>query len=122
MGRTRNARTRTTKNKSYKKQHATKSRKRDIDQIQDDLKKEVDDGKKTDFEIDDDLPGLGQHYCTECAKHFSDERTLQVHKKTKDHKRRLKDTAQKQYTQDEADSAAGRTKEILPPAHAAMKI
>ena len=38
MGRTRNKRSRTTKNKSYSKQHATCNRRRDIDQIQDDLK------------------------------------------------------------------------------------
>lgn len=30
---------------------------------------------------------------------------------------RLKDLAQKQYTKDEAEFAAGRTKERLPPAH-----
>jgi hypothetical protein len=31
---------------------------------------------------------------------------------------RLKDVAQEQYTQQEADLAAGKTIEILPPAHA----
>jgi hypothetical protein len=30
---------------------------------------------------------------------------------------RLKDVAQKQYTQGEADEAAGMSKERLPPAH-----
>lgn len=57
MGRTRNARTRTTKNKSYKKGHRTRCRGRDIDQIQDDLKKEETVGSKMAFEADDDLPG-----------------------------------------------------------------
>lgn len=31
--------------------------------------------------------------------------------------RRLKDVAQKQYNQAEADAAAGKSKEVLPPAH-----
>jgi len=38
---------------------------------------------------------------------------------TKVHKRRLKDVAQKQYSQEEADAAVGKTKEKLPPAHTA---
>ena len=66
------------------------------------------------FEIDEELPGLGQHYCTVCARHFHDASTLESHKRSRDHKRRLKDVVQKQYTQDEADWAAGKTKEILP--------
>ena len=37
MGRCRNARTRTTKNKQYNKSHKTDNRARDADQIQDDL-------------------------------------------------------------------------------------
>jgi hypothetical protein len=88
MGRTRNHKTRATKNKSYKKTHDTKRRRRDIDQIQDDLKKEEVVGKKMEFEIDEDLPGLGQYYCTFCARHFMSQETLETHEKTKDHKRR----------------------------------
>ena len=38
MGRTRNHKSRATKNKSYSKRHATCNRRRDLDQIQDDLK------------------------------------------------------------------------------------
>ena len=53
MGRTRNHKTRATKNKQYKKSHKTDNRARDIDQIQDDMKKE--EGLK--FQCDDDLPG-----------------------------------------------------------------
>ena len=41
------------------------------------------------FELSDDLPGMGQFYCLDCARHFSDEKTLATHKLTKDHKRRL---------------------------------
>jgi hypothetical protein len=88
MGRTRNKRARCTKNKEYKKIHATKSRRRDIDQIQDDLKKEEVVGDKMAFEADEDLPGMGQFYCTPCARHFVSLETLQDHEKSKLHKRR----------------------------------
>lgn len=36
---------------------------------------------------------------------------------TKVHKRRMKDVAQKQYTQKEADAGAGKTVEKYTPAH-----
>jgi len=117
MGRVRVSRRKTSKNKQYKKSHKTDNRARDVDQVQDDLKKEMDSGTKMHFDIDDDLPGLGQFYCTPCARHFADQTTLDTHKRTKVHKRRLKDVAQEQYTQAEADAAAGKTKEVLPPAH-----
>lgn len=117
MGRVRTSRRRCSKNKEFKKHHDTKRRRRDIDQIQDDLIHEKETSKPLAFEIDDDLAGLGQFYCTVCARHFSNDDTLEVHKKTKDHKRRLKDVAQKQYSQKEAEWASGKSKEILPPAH-----
>jgi hypothetical protein len=41
MGRVRTSRRRTHKTKEYKKSHKTDNRARDVDQIQDDLKKEV---------------------------------------------------------------------------------
>ncbi len=88
MGRTRNKRQRATKNKQYKKSHDTKRRRRDIDQIQDDVKREDDTGAKTTFDVDEDLPGLGQFYCTPCARHFICRETLETHEKTKVHKRR----------------------------------
>lgn len=143
MGRVRNHRARTTKNKQYRKQHSTKRRRRDIDQVQDDLRKEEEKGKKIEFEHDEDLPGLGQFYCTPCARHFCDEKTLLDHEKSKVHKRRyifnvffisleffkflfvylyrLKDVAQPQYSQVEAELAAGKTVEYLPPAHPVME-
>lgn len=40
-----------------------------------------------------------------------------MHLKTKVHKRRLKDVAQAQYTQKEADAGAGKTIEKYTPAH-----
>lgn len=50
---------------NYRKQR-TRAYTRDLDQIADDLKPENIDKKKHQ-EIDTDLPGLGQHYCVECA-------------------------------------------------------
>ena len=121
MGRVRNSRARTSKKKEYKKGHDTKRRRRDIDQIQDDLQKEAETGKGLEFEADDDLPGQGQFYCKFCARHFADQGTLTVHEGTKDHRRRLKDVAQEKYTQEEADRAAGKSVEVLPPVNAARK-
>ena len=37
----------------------------------------------------EDLPGLGRHYCTECAKWFETDSSLVLHTKGKPHKRRL---------------------------------
>jgi hypothetical protein len=39
-------------------------------------------------------------------------------KKTKPHKRRVKDVAQQQYSQTEADRGAGKTREVLPKVRA----
>ncbi|CAM9410860.1 unnamed protein product [Choristocarpus tenellus] len=111
-----------TKNKQYKKGHATKSRRKDVDQIQDELKVEEEQGKKMEFELDDDLPGQGQFYCTPCARHFSEQEPLDRHVKSKVHKRRMKDVAQEQYTQEEAERGAGMVKEVYPPAHPHEKI
>eukprot|EP01035_Chromulina_nebulosa_P020947 gene20947-27150_t len=122
MGRTRNKITRATKNKSFKKSHDTKRRPKDIDQIQDEIKYINETGKPLSIEPNEDLPGLGQHYCVTCARHFLDEKTLNIHITTKAHKRRLKDVADKQYTQTEADVAAGKSIEILPPAHSKMSV
>ncbi len=57
MGRCRVSRRKTSKTKSYKRALDTKRRPRDIDQIQDDIKKGTEEGKPKSFEIDDDLPG-----------------------------------------------------------------
>ena len=65
------------------------------------------------FEEDDNLPGLGNFYCVYCARHFADLVTLDRHKLTKAHKRRLKDVKQETYSQEVADYSAGKTKESL---------
>jgi len=79
------------------------------------LKKEKSTGLKMAFEYDEDLPGLGQFYCTPCGRHFTDAKTRDEHIKTKVHKRRMKDVAQEQYTQAEADRAAGKSVEKYVP-------
>jgi bud site selection protein 20 len=114
MGRVAHSRRGGASKKKYNKSHKTDNRARDIDQVQDDLIKEVNECKKKEFEYDEDLPGAGQHYCTPCARHFGDDDKLQQHIKSKVHKRRLRDVAQAQYSHTEAEAAAGKTKEILP--------
>ena len=65
---------------------------------------------------DDELPGGGQFYCVETAKHFIDATALADHKKTKFYKRRVKELQQQtHHTQKTAEWAAGKTKEVLPP-------
>lgn len=65
---------------------------------------------------DDELPGGGQFYCIETAKHFIDATALADHKKTKFYKRRVKELQQQtHHTQNTAEWAAGKTKEVLPP-------
>ncbi|CAK4502795.1 unnamed protein product [Aphanomyces euteiches] len=108
------------KKKGYKRSHATCNRARDIDQIQDDLKKESETGAKITFEMDEDLPGLGQYYCTPCARHFITANACDVHIASKVHKRRMKDVAQEQYSQKEAERAAGKSIEVYTPVHAAV--
>ncbi|RLN95637.1 hypothetical protein BBJ28_00022343 [Nothophytophthora sp. Chile5] len=93
--------------KQYKRGHATKNRSRDVDQIQDDLRVETLKGKPMAFEEDEDLPGCA----TEEEKRsltFACALAVGI---------RLKDVAQKQYTQKEAMLGAGKTVETYTPAH-----
>jgi bud site selection protein 20 len=61
---------------------------RDLDQIKSDilLPKHLAQYKST--KTAEDLPGLGQFYCVECAKWFEGENSLVTHLKGKNHKRR----------------------------------
>lgn len=74
-----------------------------LDQVADDIK----NPRRVEFEIDLDLPGLGQHYCVQCARHFISGKVLAAHKRTKPHKARLRELKEKPYTQAEAEAAAG---------------
>lgn len=88
-----------------------KNRTRDLDRIQDDLKA-LAEGGKTTAELDYianavDLPAGGQFHCVHCARHFIDARTMDIHMRTKDHKKQVKRCNEEQYTQAEADAGAG---------------
>lgn len=105
MGRLRRKRTHHGIRDNYRKQR-TRAYTRDLDQIHNDLKPENIDKMKHQ-EIDTDLPGFGQHYCVECARHFMSDTHYQEHLKSKLHKRRVKKLEDEPYTQEEADRAAG---------------
>ena len=57
----------------------------------------------------EDLPGLGQWYCVECAKWFESETNFTKHAKGKPHKRRVRQLKEHPYTQKEAEAAVGLT-------------
>jgi len=86
----------------------TRRRLRDIDQVYEDLK----DGRHLELykstKAVEDLPGLGEHYCIECAKWFESETNLESHKKSKVHKRQVKKLKGEPYTQKEAEAATGQ--------------
>lgn len=51
-----------------------------------------------------DLPGLGQFYCTHCAKHCVSRDAFKDHQESKPHKRRAKELArEKPYDHKEAE-------------------
>mmetsp|Transcript_50164 Transcript_50164/g.58570 ORF Transcript_50164/g.58570 Transcript_50164/m.58570 type:complete len:129 (+) Transcript_50164:90-476(+) len=104
--------------KKYKRKTWLARRAKDTDQIQDEIEKAKETGTSlTEVAFDDDLPGGGQFFCVETGKHFIDAKALADHKKSRYYKRRCKDLKEEKYTQDEAERAAGMTKEMLPPAH-----
>ena len=76
------------KKKKYKRNVWLCRRDKDIDQIQDELGEAEGKGQPIKFEYDDELPGGGQFYCAETAKHFISAKALADHKKTKFYKRR----------------------------------
>lgn len=91
--------------KEVKMKHYAK----DIDQIHEDLRP----GKVEKLEHqqkDEDLPGQGQFYCVQCARYFISQGSLNDHRKSKPHKKRLKELKEVPYSQEEAERAAGMTK------------
>lgn len=62
--------------------------------------------------VDVDLPGLGQFYCTPCARHFVSAAVRDTHAAGKPHRRRVKLLAKGDfYSQAEAERAVG----MAPP-------
>lgn len=55
----------------------------------------------------EDLPGLGEFYCIECAKWFEGEHNLAGHRRGKNHKRRVRELKAEAHTQKTADAAVG---------------
>lgn len=89
-----------------KKRWRVRNRKKDLDQIDDDLK-EGNADKLLNQNVDLDLPGAAQHYCLHCARYFIDDKALSDHFKTKVHKRRLKALELEPYSIEESERAAG---------------
>ena len=107
------------KNKKYKRSNWLCRRRTDVDQVQDTIEKI--EGENPGVEkpqptipYDDDLPGGGQFYCLETDMHFINAKALADHKKSRYFKRRLRNLKEEKYTQEEAERAAGMTKEVLP--------
>ncbi|TVY46638.1 Zinc finger protein [Lachnellula occidentalis] len=86
----------------------TRRRLRDLDQISEDLKSPEHLQRHKSEKAPEDLPGLGQFYCIECAKWFESEHSMVTHRKGSTHKRRVKALKEEPYTQQEAEAAIGQ--------------
>ena len=100
----------TSHNKQYQKSRMTKrsAPTRDIDQIVlIDMMPAMTE-KLTHQPIDENKPGMGQHYCVCCARYFLSQLVLGNHLKSKEHKKRFKiATTEVPYTHEESLRAAG---------------
>lgn len=104
---------RVTKGKgSHKRSRRKRFAARALDQIHEDVSDPMRaEELRSNQPVDFDLPGLGQHYCVECARYFITASALLEHTRTKKHKIRVKELREKPYTQAEAEAAAG----MAPP-------
>lgn len=66
----------------------TRRRKRDLDQVYDDLHSPKHLAQFKSTKAAEDLPALGEHYCIECARWFPALYNLEQHIRGKPHKRR----------------------------------
>lgn len=87
--------------------YKTKNRSKDLDEVNADMQPGQAE-KLLNQEFDPDLPGGGQNYCVVCAKHFIDRKTLNLHRRSKPHKRRLKVLEEDPFSPEEASAAAGK--------------
>ncbi|TNV86778.1 hypothetical protein FGO68_gene15383 [Halteria grandinella] len=96
------------KNKASYKAKRTRHYKRDADQIVfEDLIPEI-THKLLNQPAQEDMPGLGQHYCVTCARYFISSQAKLDHNKTKEHKKRFKTIqTEEPYTIEEAERAGG---------------
>ncbi|KAL8168299.1 hypothetical protein V2J09_009798 [Rumex salicifolius] len=91
---------------SHKTKRRSKFEIKGDDLVYDDLKKGDEERKPLPF--DDDLPGMGQHYCLHCDRYFSSVGVRDEHFKSKRHKKRMKQmNGPAPHTQIDADLAAG---------------
>lgn len=99
--------------KAFGKQFRVRRRTKDLDQVHEELSKQkqlLANGLPpiTATESDcEDLPGNGLYACTSCQRNFIDQRTLDIHVKTKQHVKRMKLLKDTPYTQREAEAAGG---------------
>lgn len=89
------------------KRYKTKRRTRDLDLVYNDMSSKESIAKLKNQPLDETKPGLGQYYCIECAKYFETQPTLDLHRKGKIHKRRVKDLKHRPYTPLESQAVAG---------------
>lgn len=96
------------KNKASYKAKRTRQYKRDADQIVfEDLIPEI-THKLLNQPNQEDMPGLGQHYCVVCARYFISTKAIEQHLKTKEHKKRFKTIkTEEPYSIEEAERAGG---------------
>jgi len=87
----------------------TKRLTRGLDQVKADLANPRHLTQYKSTKAAEDLPGLGEFYCIECAKWFEGENNLASHRRGKNHKRRVKELRAEAHTQKGADAAVGLT-------------
>lgn len=85
----------------------TRRRLRDLDQIAEDIRSPKHLEQHKSQKAAEDLPGLCQYYCVECAKWFESENSRVTHLKGSTHKRRVKALKDEPYSQKEAEAAIG---------------
>jgi bud site selection protein 20 len=103
MGKPQRRRGGTAKNKEKHRLQKNKHYRRDLDLIYEDMQ-EKNKAKAMNKDKDELLPGLGQHYCTPCARHCPNKEALALHNRSKPHKRRVKLLAEeKPYDHKEAE-------------------
>ena len=96
------------KHKEIKKANLkTKRYKRDVDQVVLEDMEPVNAEKLNNQDLDEYLPGLGQHYCLHCTRYFLSDQVIAEHFKTKEHKKRMKVLKDIPYSHEEANRAGG---------------
>ncbi|KAI9670095.1 MAG: Bud site selection protein 20 [Trizodia sp. TS-e1964] len=85
----------------------TKRRTRDIDQVHADIHSNGHLSRYLSTKAKEDLPGLGEFYCIECAQWLEGEHNLVQHRRGKKHKRRVRFLKETPYSQKEAELAVG---------------